>query len=108
MNEVEKYAAMIPISRQVLTEHAAFWGSVQDWMNATPEQRDEWRRQAAEERAAVREATPSVPLTIEALVDKLDWTREYAEHFVQSYCECYDGMDQWEYCQHARDLGLVP
>lgn len=58
--------------------------------------------------AVQRAAAPQVPLTLDALINKMGWTRGYAEHLVQPYCECWDGMDGWEYCQHARDLGLTP
>lgn len=83
-------------------------------LNATPEQRAEWarereRREAAEaaERAEERAAATSVPLTVDALLAKMGWSREYAEHLVQPYCECGDDIDGWSYCQHARDLGLA-
>lgn len=84
-------------------------------LNATPQQRAAWaaenrerEKAAAQRRAAVREATPRRELTLDALIDKMGWTREYAEHLVQPYCGCEDGRDGWEYCEHARDLGLAP
>lgn len=84
-------------------------------LNATPEQRARWaaeaqrrqdeeQRQRAEERAAV----VPVPLTLGALLAKMGWSREYAEHLVQPYCECGDDIDGWSYCRHAEDLGLAP
>lgn len=73
------------------------------------------KRDAEERREAgrihneeVRKSTPVVDLTLETLLGKLDWAKEYAEHFVQPYCDCGDGNDGWEYCAHARDLGLAP
>ncbi|PRX23681.1 hypothetical protein [Actinoplanes italicus] len=63
---------------------------------------------AAEERAErgqVREASPLAELTLDALWEKLGFSREYAEHLVQPYCSCECGHDGWQYCQHANDLG---
>lgn len=87
------------------------------WMNATPEERAQWaaegRQREAEVqagRAAEREAAPRVPLTLDALLARVDdwgWSREYVEHLVQPYCGCEDGRDGWEYCSHARDLGFA-
>jgi len=85
------------------------------WMNATPEQRAEWVRErelreaeAACVRAGERAATATVPATVAALIAKMGWCREYAEHLVQPYCECGDDIDGWSYCEHAQDLGLAP
>ncbi len=84
-------------------------------LNATPEQRAEWRRRSefreaevARQRATERAEADVVPLTVDALLAKMGWSREYAEHLVQPYCECGDDIDGWSYCQHARDLGLAP
>lgn len=84
-------------------------------MNATPLQRAQWAAEAArhaataaEERAAVRASTEVVPLTLETLMESRGWDRKYAEHLVQPYCECEpDREGGWEFCQHARDLGLA-
>lgn len=70
-------------------------------------QEDLARRQR-EGRAELRAETPRVELTLDAVIDKLGWSREYAEHFVQPYCTCDDTYDGWIYCEHARDEGVHP
>lgn len=85
-------------------------------LNATPEERAEraraWAQREAEatrERAEQRASTETIPLTVEAIMAKMDWDREFAEHLVQPYCECHeDSEGGWSYCEHARDLGLAP
>lgn len=84
-------------------------------LNATPEQRAAWAREgeqreaaAARERAEERAAVVPVPLTVDALLAKMGWSQEYAEHLVQPYCRCGNDIDGWSYCEHARDLGLAP
>lgn len=84
-------------------------------LNATPEERAAWAREAdrreaeaAQLRAEERATTASAPLTLDALLVKMGWSREYAEHLVQPYCTCGDDIDGWSYCEHARDLGLAP
>lgn len=82
---------------------------------ATSEERVRWveegrlrEAERARERAEQRAATTTTPLTVDGLLTKMDWSREYAEHLVQPYCECGNDMDGWSYCQHAKDLGLAP
>lgn len=57
------------------------------------------------ERQQQRDAAAPTDLTLEALLDKLGFSPEYAEHLMQPYCHCGDGHDGWDYCAHARDLG---
>lgn len=86
-------------------------------INATPQERAqravEFARRAAEysqELANQRAAATPIPLTLETLLARMElwgWSHEYVEHLVQPYCECEDGRDGWEHCEHARDLGLV-
>jgi hypothetical protein len=71
----------------------------------TPEAIAERQRQEALARAAERESAPVRELTLNALLDKLGFSREYAEHLMQPYCRCECGHDGWSYCQHAEDLG---
>lgn len=108
MMEVHKLTTMVPMSAEAYAEAKEAAASFQRFMNATPEQRAEWARDAQERRRAERAAATLVPLTLDALLDKLGFDSAYAEHLVQSYCTCGDGRDGWDYCQHARDLGLVP
>lgn len=55
-----------------------------------------------------RAESPRAELTLDAVLEKLGWSREYAEHFVQPYCTCHDTYDGWIYCEHARDEGVHP
>lgn len=128
IREVTKHGAVLPVSEEQMTvsvegllANATLLSRrlaerMELVMNATPKQRAEWaaeaaRREAAAvvERAAERATTEVVPLTLETLMESRGWDREYAEHLVQPYCECdSDREGGWEFCQHARDLGLAP
>ena len=101
-----KIAAYVPASLEMIEDGQAMQEAMQRWLNATPEQREQWQREAAERRAREREAASPVPLTVEALADAMGWSLAYAEHLVQPYCTCGPGDGGWDYCQHARDLGL--
>lgn len=105
--DVARHQAVIQISDEVLADARAFREAADRWANATPEQREQWAREQDARRKAEREAAPRVELTLATLLDKLGFSRSYAEHLVQPYCDCYDGRDGWEFCQHARDEGLV-
>lgn len=105
---VHRHAAVIPMSAEALADAAATTEAYHRFMNATDAEREQWAREAADRRAAERAAARRLPLTLDALIDDLNWTQEYAEHFVQPYCTCGDSRDGWDYCQHARDLGLTP
>jgi len=104
---VTKIAHYLPVSAELLAEARADAEAWQRYMDATPEQREQWAREAAEQRAAERAEAPVAPLSLDALLTKLGWSREYAHHLVQSYCTCSDGYDGWDHCQHAQDLGLT-
>jgi formiminotetrahydrofolate cyclodeaminase len=106
--QVHKHAAMIPMSREAIEEARQDAEAFYRYMNATDAEREQWAREAAERRAAERAATQRVPLSLDALLDKLGWSLEYAEHVVQPYCTCGDSSDGWDYCRHARDEGLMP
>ena len=113
---VAKYGTTIPVSIERLTaDPAPFAAAFTSYLAATPQQRAEWARErkrreaeATRERAAVRVATKPTLLNLEALLDEMGWSREYAEHLVQPYCDCGDDIDGWSCCEHARDLGLTP
>jgi hypothetical protein len=100
--------ALLGVSAEMLAAGQEMRAAMNRWMTATPDQRDEWARQdearRVEERAAA--GTP-VALTLDGLLNRLGFSREYAEHLMQPYCECYDSNDGWDYCMHARDLGLT-
>ena len=104
MNEVSKCGMAVPLSHEVLREGEATAAAFDRYMNATPQERAEWARRAAEQRAAERAAAEPVEPTLDALLAKLGWGPLYARHVMQPYCECEQGMDDWELCQHARDL----
>jgi hypothetical protein len=108
---VAKWGQGVQISSEALTGGYDLNAAFNRWRSATPTERAQWTRDAESKRAAERRAaTSAVPLTLEALLDRVEqwgWSREYVEHLVQPYCECEDGRDGWEYCSHARDLGLV-
>lgn len=103
--KVQKYAYVVPASIEQVEQALHLRVAMEAFRNSTPEQRAAWAEEARSERAAER-AQERKPLTLEAVLDKLGWSREYAEHYVQPYCECYDGRDGWEYCAHARDEAL--
>lgn len=119
---VAKHAHTVQISDQLQLAAqnasavlAGLPAAMERMLNATPEQRAEWRRQAelheaeeARQRAEERAAVVPAPLSMGALLAKMGWSREYAEHLVQPYCECRDDIDGWSYCQHAEDLGFAP
>lgn len=120
---VTKYGTIIPINSEQLNAAGrrlndvltAATRSIDRALNASPEQRAMWAREAerreaeaARERAVERASHATRPLTIDALLAKMDWSREYAEHLAQPYCDCGDDIDGWSYCDHARDLGLAP
>lgn len=105
--EVQKYGIVVPVSDALMRDNDF---SLEDALrlNATmtPEERAENVRRRAAERAAVRSST-TVRFTAAAVEDRMGWKRGYLEHLAQPYCDCYDGYDGWDFCEHARDLGLV-
>jgi ferric-dicitrate binding protein FerR (iron transport regulator) len=103
---MEATSVYIPISQEMLDDSLALAEGLERWRTASPEQRAEWARQAAAERAQERAASPPTALTLDALLDAAGWSREYATHLVQPSCTCGDSPDGWDVCAHARDLGL--
>lgn len=110
MSEVEKFSQKIEIStkamediRKTLEDIHKMPQAIQRWAIATPEERAEKWREIGRQRAAERASTEPVPLTLEALLDKLGFDEAYATHLVQPYCYCSDSRDGWDYCEHARD-----
>lgn len=108
MTESAKFAQTVPVSDETLAMTAETADAINRWMRATPVERAAWAREAERQRASVRASTPVVALNLDTLIANLGWSREYAEHFVQPYCDCEeDRYGGWEYCQHARDLELT-
>lgn len=106
--DVVKVSYTVPVSEEQLAQAEAASLAIQRWTDATPEEREQWRQEAAAQRAQERSDAERRPLTLDALLDKLGWSHEYALHFVQPYCGCYDGYDGWDYCMHAEDEGVTP
>lgn len=99
-------SAYIPVSQEQLDDALVLPEVLERWQAATPQQRAEWSQQAAETRAQERAAAPRRALDLAALLDAVGWSQEYAIHLVQPYCTCGAGPDGWDFCAHARDLGL--
>jgi hypothetical protein len=104
--DVRQHVGTVPVSAEVLDDARGMRDAFERFMLASPQEHAERDRQRAAVRKAQREAAQSVPLTLDALLDKLGWSHEYAEHIVQPYCDCEDTRDGWERCEHAIDLGL--
>ena len=92
---------------ELLTQSEKFERWKAEWTGTgLAARRAEETRRARTEREQQRAEAESPPeLTVDALLAKLDFSREYAEHLMQPYCHCGHGWDGWDYCQHARDLG---
>jgi len=105
--EVIKATALVPASAEALSDGREAAAAFRRWMTATPEERTQWADDQKRLREADRATAEKMPLTLETLLDKLGFSREYAEHLMQPYCDCGDGSDGWDYCQHAYDLGFV-
>ena len=106
--EVQKHHAHLLVSDEALADMAGMADAFARFMRASPEERAAWAREAAEQRAAERAAAVPVPLNLGALLQRMGWSREYAEHLVQPYCDCGPDGDGWNVCSHAGDLGLTP
>ena len=65
-------------------------------------ERDEWRRREAEARAH-----PARPLSVEALLEALDWSAEYAQHWLHPACHCQPFDDDMALCSWAIELGFT-
>jgi len=72
---------------------------------AVHERETKERDRARAEREQQRAAAGQAELTLGALLSKLGFSDEYAQHLVQPYCRCECGHDGWEFCEHANDLG---
>lgn len=103
---VQKFPVVAHVSQEMLEAAADLQAGIARWMATSPEEREAWAEEARQERIRKRAQAELRPVTLEAVLDKLGWSPEYAEHYVQPYCECGDGRDGWEYCEHARDEGV--
>lgn len=103
---VETIGHYVTVPQVLLDEAEEFREGMHRWAEASPEQRAEWEREAAQARAAERAAAPRVEVSVERLADTLGFTVGQAEHLVQPWCECSVGADGWWHCQHWYDEGL--
>ncbi len=106
ITEVKQWGTTLVVSDEVLAAGEESRAMVQRWFDATPEERARWTVDAKERRSAERAAAERAPLTVDALLDKLGFSRAYAEHLVQPYCGCDDSADGWSRCAHADDEGV--
>lgn len=105
--EIRKYGNVYPITAErLLVDSSEIEAALVRAARMTPEEREENRRRYAAERAIEREAR-SVPFHPDLVEDRMGWPRGYLAHLAQPYCDCGDTSDGWEYCEHARDLGLT-
>ncbi len=95
--------SIVPLSRELWDDVQGLNADLGCYLSATDEERAAWAEEARLKRAAVRAEAERVELTLDALLDKLGFSREYAEHLVQPYCDCGDSADGWDSCAHARD-----
>lgn len=103
---------VLPMSAEAHAEAQAIRGAFSRWLALTPGQRAVRgavaRSAARVQRVLVRRAAVPQALTLDVLLDRLDWAREYAEHLMQPYCECMPiGEDPYR-CEFAVDAGLYP
>lgn len=110
--DMAKYGIVIPVS-EALVHDSPTWQEIEEGLerarNATPEQRATWEREAFERRAAQRAQCHQEADIVAGIARHFDWTPEYVRHLAQPYCSCdYDTSGCWNYCPHARDLGLIP
>lgn len=111
---VEKYGQAIPVSGELLRQYEEIDEMMARWEALSPEEREREGQRRAErwraERLRVRAEAPPMTDVIGGIAKRFGWSREYVRHLAQPYCGCepeqYDGG--WRFCDHARDLGLIP
>lgn len=107
-DEVRTLASQITVSGELLAHSFGLGEAIAKWWGMSPEERLAVQERGREQRQTEREQVEPQPLTMDALLDNLGWSRAYATHVVQDYCECHDSGDGWVTCQHAEDLGIEP
>lgn len=111
---VEKYGQSFLVSGELLRRYEEIDEMMARWAALSPEEREREGRRRAErgraERLRVRAEAPPMTDVIGGIAKRFGWSREYVRHLAQPYCRCepeqYDGG--WRFCDHARDLGLIP
>jgi hypothetical protein len=99
-----KYGHGLTLSAKEIDEANRHAAAIGRYLDATPEQRQQWARESAARRADQRAAAPPVELTLDTLIAALNITPQYARHLVQPYCGCSVAEDL---CAHATDQGLT-
>lgn len=98
--DVQHNSIAIRLSREM----AILYGLVEP----TDEERAQMAADAEQHRVeeAARRAQPGPKLTLEALLERLDWTPEYAQHYLHPACWCTPTSDDPDLCSWARELGF--
>jgi hypothetical protein len=104
--EMHRTGHTMPISAELLDESNETRAAFVNWLKAKPEARARAAEEARVRRAEERATAERRPLALDALLEKLGFSREYAEHLMQPYCHCDHGWDGWDVCPHAYDEGL--
>jgi hypothetical protein len=114
--DVQKCGTVVPISDARIAMEAEINAAMRRWSEATPEQRAEWEREAAEKRAECRRTHSLLSESDADIINGIAehfatygefWTPAYVRHLAQPYCECsWDQDGCWDLCQHAIDLGF--
>lgn len=75
----------------------------------TEEEREERERQLAEFRRkeALARAVPGPELTLEAVLERLGWSAEFAAHWLHPACHCDALSDDPSLCSWADELGFT-
>ncbi len=100
---VHTIAAYQPISRALWDEQQEYQARREAWAALPPEEKARQSaaaRLAFEARLVEERDVPRVALTLESLMESRGWSIKEATHLVQTYCDCGDGSDGWEHCQH--------
>lgn len=115
MSEVQKHGIGTPVGDRIRADVDAV---VKRLAGASPEQRAQWEREAAERRAEIRRTQCLMDESDAAIIAGVAehfatyaygnfWTPDYIRHLAQPYCDCeWDSDGAWNLCEHARDLGF--
>lgn len=121
-NEPERNHAVLPFTNELLPhwpEFAAYIDRQTRFLQGRETEEDR-RQEAADalagaqliekcrvDRIAKRTDSLWQPLTLDALLSRLNIGPRFAAHLVQLYCACYEsGECGWVRCAHAIDLGI--
>lgn len=91
----------IAISREMAIDYGLVEPTDEEVV-AREKQHAEIQRMIAEQRAI-----PPRPLTLEALLEALEWSPEFAQHWLHPACSCYPFDEDPMLCSWARELGFI-